>query len=150
MRFSMCPRAKRVVEGEGEFCFDSLKVFTVGEGARFARALRVLVPNLKVEAAEREVANVVLSVATVFSQNNEYCYIRILKNRMEIHARDEMGARNAASILAQIIRPNGSGFSFPCGTVEDYPDAQYRGYMLESSGRENTWMEMEEIMTISV
>ena len=145
MSFSMCPRAKRTVRGEGEFQFTGLKVFTVGGGDRFLRALRIFLPDLKLERAAREEANVVLSVATVFSGANEYCYMRIQKDKMEIHCRDEMGARNAAAILAQIIRKRGEGFVLPCGTVEDYPDAQYRGYMLESSGRKNTWMEMSEI-----
>ncbi|MBQ9778236.1 MAG: family 20 glycosylhydrolase [Clostridia bacterium] len=145
MDFSMCPRAKRTVRLEGEFQFDELRLFTVGGGERFVRALRVLCPTLPVRAVSREEANVVLSVSTVFSSQNEYCYFRILEDCMEIHARDEMGARNAAAILAQIIRPNGAGFRLPCGTVEDYPDAQYRGFMLESSGRENTWMEMSLI-----
>jgi len=145
MDFSMCPRAKRTVRFEGKFQFDELKLFTVGGGERFVRALRVLCPALPVRTVSREEANVVLSVSTVFSSQNEYCYFRILADRMEIHARDEMGARNAASILAQIVRPSGAGFVLPCGTVEDYPDAQYRGYMLESSGRKNTWMEMDVI-----
>ena len=145
MDFSMCPRAKRTVRREGEFRFNELKIFTVGEGSRFLRALRVLCPTLPVREVAREQANVVLSVAEVFSAENEYCYLRILEDRMEIHARDEMGARNAASILSQILRPEGEGFVLPCGTVEDYPDAQYRGYMLESSGRKNTWMEMPVI-----
>lgn len=145
MDFSMCPRAKRTKRFEGEFQFSELKVFSVGDTARFFRAIKLLCPELPVRECAREDANVVFSVATVFSQKNEYCYLRILGERAEIHARDEMGARNAAAILAQLIRRNGSDFSLPCGTVEDWPDAQYRGYMLESSGRENTWMEMEEI-----
>lgn len=145
MDFSMCPRAKRTVRFEGVFRFDELKVFTVGDGARFFRALRVLCPDLSVREASRDEANVVLSVATVFSSKNEYCYFRIQQNGMEIHARDEMGARNAAAILAQIIRAKGAGFALPCGTVEDWPDAQYRGFMLESSGREKAWMPMELI-----
>ena len=143
MRFTILPRAKRVVEKEGEFRFDALRIFTVGEGALFVRTLKALCPALPIEASSREDANLVLSVATVFSQKNEYCYLRILADRMEIHCRDAEGARNAACILAQIIRKTGTGFSLPCGTVEDYPDAQYRAFMLESSGR--SWLPMERI-----
>ena len=142
MDFSMCPRAKRTVRNEGEFRFSELKVFCVGDASRFFRAIKVLYPALAVRKTSREEANVVFSVASVFSQKSEYCYLRILEDRMEIQARDEMGARNAAAILAQLIRTEGAGFVLPCGTVEDWPDAQYRGYMLESSGRPDTWMEM--------
>lgn len=142
MDLSMCPRAKRTVRAEGEFQFSELKVFVIGEGSRFFRAIKVLCADLPVREVARDEANVVLSVASVFSQKNEYCYLRILSDRMEIQARDEMGARNAAAILAQIMCHNGSSFALPCGTVEDWPDAQYRGFMLESSGRKNTWMEM--------
>ncbi len=145
MDFSMCPRAKRTKRFEGVFQFSELKVFSIGDTSRFFRTIKILCPDLPVRAVSREEANVVFSVATVFSQKNEYCYLRILADRMEIQARDEMGARNAASVLAQIMCRNGSSFLLPCGTVEDYPDAQYRGYMLESSGRANTWMEMDEI-----
>lgn len=109
-----------------------------------SRTLHALMPDIRIEAASREEANVVLSVATVFSAKNEYCYIRILDDRMEIHARDKEGARNAACILAQIIRRTPEGFALPCGTIEDYPDAQYRGFMLESSGR--SWLSMERIL----
>ena len=145
MDLLMCPRAKRTVRAEGEFRFSELRVFVLGEASRFFRAIKVLCPALTVRKTSREEANVVLSVASVFSQKNEYCYLRILNDRMEIQVRDEMGARNAASILAQLIRPVGAEFALPCGTVEDYPDAQYRGYMLESSGRPDTWMEMPVI-----
>ena len=143
MDFSMCPRAKRTARFEGEFRFPELKVFAVGDISRFVRILRVLSPALSVREVPREEANVVFSVATVFSQKNEYCYLRILKDRMEIHARDEMGARNAGAILAQLLREDGKEFLLPCGTVEDWPDAQFRGYMLESSGR--AWLPMDEI-----
>ena len=145
MDFSMCPRAKRTVRFEGEFRFSELKVFAVGDISRFVRVLRVLSPTLPVREVPREEANVVFSVATVFSQKNEYCYLRILGDRMEIHARDEMGARNAGAILAQLLRTDGKEFLLPCGTVEDWPDAQYRGFMLESSGRKDTWMPMSLI-----
>ena len=143
MSFSIFPRVKRAVEKQGEFQFDALRIFTVGAGASLARTLKALRPEVCVRDASRDEANVVLSVATVFSQKNEYCYLRILEERMEIHCRDDEGARNAACILAQLIRQNGTGFSIPCGTIEDWPDAQYRGFMLESSGR--SWLSMERI-----
>ena len=143
MSLSIIPRVKRATEAQGEFRFDELRVFTVGEGAAFARTLKALNPAVQVQSASREEANVVLTVATVFSQKNEYCYIRILPERMEIHCRDQKGARNAACVLAQLMGRNGESFSLPCGTVEDWPDAQYRGFMLESSGR--SWLSMERI-----
>ena len=145
MNFSIFPRPKRTVDFEGEFCFSELKVFTVGDGERFLRALRVLSPDTPVRKVARKEANLVLSVTSYFSSCNEFCYLRILPDRIEIQAKDAMGARNAASILAQIIKKNGSGFALPCGSIEDMPDASYRGFLIESSGRANTWMEMDEI-----
>ncbi len=145
MDFNMCPRAKRTKRSEGEFCFDEIRLFTVGNGDRFVRTLRALCPTLPIRAVEREDANVVLSVATVFSARNEYCYLRILSDRMEIHVRDEGGARNAACILAQLLLGVKEGFALPCGTIEDWPDAQYRGFMLESSGRKDAWIPMTEL-----
>ena len=143
MRFLICPRVKRAKDTGGDFIFESLRVFTVGQGDRFVRALHALCPELPISAASREEANVVLSVAAVFSQQNEYCAIRIYRDRMEIKCRDDEGARNAATILAQMITKTESGWALPCGTVEDWPDASYRAMMLESSGR--SWIPMERI-----
>jgi hypothetical protein len=82
MRFTILPRTKRITEQKGEFSFDTLRIFTVGAGAALARTLRALYPALPIKEVAREEANVVLSVATVFSQKNEYCYLRILADRM--------------------------------------------------------------------
>ncbi len=143
MRFSILPRAKRVIEKEGSWHFDTLRVFSIGEGDMLPRTLKALLPDIKITTASREECNVVLSVAKVFSSKEEYCYIRILPDRMEIHCRDNDGARNAACILAQILRRDGEGYSLPCGSIEDWPDASYRGFMVESSGR--SWVSMERI-----
>lgn len=143
MRFSICPRVKRANDVGGDFIFESLRVFTVGQGDRFVRTLHALCPELPISAASREEANVVLSVAAVFSPQNEYCAIRIHRDRMEIKCRDNEGARNAAAILAQVIVKGENGWALPCGTVEDWPDASYRAMMLESSGR--SWIPMERI-----
>ena len=143
MPFTTCPRVKRARATGGSLKFKTLNLFTVGREDRFARALAVLLPDLPVRAVPREQANTVLSVASVFAAKEEYCYIRITPNGMEIRARDEMGARNAAAILAQIIRREGDAFVLPLGTVEDWPDAPYRAMMLESSGR--SWLSMAEL-----
>lgn len=143
MRFAICPRPKRAHDVEGAFRFDALRVFTVGEGDRFVRTLGALCPDLPIQAVSRDAANVVLSVATVFSSRNEYCALRIYPDRMEIRCRDNEGARNAAAILAQVICRDKDGWFLPCGTVEDWPDASYRAMMLESSGR--SWIPMERL-----
>lgn len=139
MDYSILPRAKRSAVTDGHFCFDTLRIFTVGNGKAFARTLQALLPAVKTEPALREDANVILSVATVFSSKTEYCAIRILPDRLEIRCRDEAGARNAATILAQLIEND----RIPCGSIEDWPDAPYRAMMLESSGR--SWLSMERI-----
>ena len=145
MSFSMCPRTKRAETCLGEFVFDELRIFTVGDGERFARALRILCPTIKIKKATRDDANLILSVARVFSSQNEYCNLHIRENLIEIQAKDAMGARNAAAIFAQIVRAADGVFKVPAGFIEDYPDAEYRGFMLESSGRKNTWMPMSLI-----
>ena len=144
MPFCTCPRVKRANESGGNYRFGKLCVFTVGNSEdRLARTLRVLQPDIPVEAVAREDANVLLSVASVYAAKNEYCYIRITESGLEIRARDEMGVRNAAAILAQLVRRDGDTFTLPCGSVEDWPDASYRAMMLESSGR--SWLSMESI-----
>ena len=143
MRFFICPRVKRAHDAEGDFGFQSLRVFTVGQGDRFARTLHALCPDLPIESVTRDEANVIVSVATVFSSKNEYCSIRIHKDWMELRCRDNEGARNAASILAQLLSKTESGWTLPCGWVEDWPDAAYRSMMLESSGR--SWIPMDRL-----
>lgn len=141
MEYSVLPRVKKSVAAEGCFSFESLRIFTVGPGAAFARTLHALLPEIKTENTDRETANTVLSVAPVFSAQSEYCAIRIRPERMEIRCRDEAGARNAALILAQLLLKNKN--ALPCGDWADWPDASYRAMMLESSGR--VWMPMEKI-----
>ncbi len=143
MNFEMIPTPKRVKVFEGVFQFEALRIFTVGEGEPFARTLMALLPEISAVSVGREEANVILSVAPVFSGKGEYCAIRILPDRMEIRCRDKEGARNAATILAQLFINNRVRDRLPCGELEDWPDASYRAMMLESSGR--VWMPMEEI-----
>lgn len=143
MNFDMIPAPKRAKAFGGEFCFDALRIFTVGEGESFRRTLHALLPEIKSEETCREDANVILTVASVFSGKSEYCAIRIQPDRMEIRCRDGEGARNAAAILAQLLINNGTRERLPCGSLEDWPDASYRAMMLENSGR--VWMPMKEI-----
>lgn len=143
MNLEMIPAAKRTKLFGGEFHFESLNLFTVGEGGAFARTLHALLPEIKVVPAEREQANTVLSVAGAYSGKSEYCAIRILEDHMEIHCCDEQGARNAACILAQLLINNRTRNALPCGSIEDWPDASYRAMMLESSGR--VWMPTETL-----
>lgn len=139
----LCPRVKRSQETDERRQFNSLRLFTVGDGPLFETTLAVLAPDLAIEHSTREEANLVISVANVFSSKDGYCYLRVTENGMEIHCRDNEGARNAAAIFAQLLRREQTGFSLPCGWVEDWPDASYRGFMLESSGR--AWLPMERL-----
>lgn len=139
MYYNTIPQVKKQTPFEGCFQFDALRIFTVGKGDAFARTLGALMPEISVQSAEREEANVILTVAEIFSGRPEYCAIRILPERMEIRCRDEAGARNAACLLAQLIRNQ----SVPCGELADWPDATCRAMMLESSGR--CWLSMERL-----
>lgn len=142
-RFPLCPRAKRIIPHTGEFNFKSLQIFTVGEADNFVRALRVFCPELPIKSVPRDKANLVLSVASAFSNEKEYSSLRILDKYMEIRCCDNGGVRNAAAIIAQLICQTELGWSLPCGWIEDWPDASYRAMLLESSGR--AWISMERI-----
>ncbi len=144
MDFNICPRLKKAEVKEGAFRPDTLKVFCVGEAPLFFSTMKHLCRDLSVETATREEANVTITVAEVFSPKNEYCSLRIREEGMEIHCRDNAGARNAAAILAQIVAMDEEGLYIPCGEIEDWPDTQYRAMMLESSGR--AWISMDRFM----
>ena len=146
MHFKMIPAAKRTRLFGGEFRFDSLRIFTVGDAHGFARTLGTLLPEVRTESASREDANVIVSVASAFSGKLEYCAIRILDDHIEIHCRDKDGARNAACILAQVFINNRTRSALPCGSIEDWPDASYRGVMIESSRGFTTMPQLYDIL----
>ena len=144
MEFMTCPRVKYAKEAAGVFAAHDLRVYTVGDGALFVSMLETFLPEVKITCASYEEANIRLSVSRVYSSREEYCSLRIRPGAVEVHCRDALGARNAAAILVQLLRKENGGFRLPCGTVEDWPDAQYRAFMVESSGR--VWMPMDRIL----
>lgn len=145
-RFDTCPRVKKYTDNGGELHMKDISLCVIGQGDLFARTLKILLPDITSQESTRNEANTVLSVSYVYSSQNEYCYLRIMPTGIEIHCRDNAGARNAAAILAQLARPHpNGGYTLPCGVVEDWPDAQYRAMMLESSGR--GWLSMTELRT---
>lgn len=144
VRFATCPRVKRYTDKGGVLALESINLYVVGQGDLFARTLAHLLPDMKVNMVARESANMTVSVSYAFSPNNGYCYLRMTDSDVEIHCRDNEGARNAAAIIAQLVRRDEQGqYVLPCGTVEDWPDAQYRAMMLETSGR--AWIPMSRI-----
>ena len=142
--FAICPRVKQYTTKPGVFSGETLKVFMLGKGQLFFSTLQILLPEVAVERARYKDANVRISVSEDYSSQREYCSLRITENILEIHCRDDAGARNAAAILTQILRKKDSSAQIPCGVIEDWPDAQYRAFMVESSGR--VWMPMDRIM----
>ena len=144
MVFDICPKVKTYSEKPGVFRCDTLKVFMLGKGGLFFSTLNILLPEAPVQRVSYADANVRVSVSEDYSSQSEYCSLRITENMLEIHCRDEAGARNAAAILAQILRHSEDGWKLPCGELQDWPDAQYRAFMVESSGR--VWMPMDRIM----
>ena len=143
MPFDICPRLKHYSQGTGEYLLPEFKVYTIGDGALFLSALKIFLPEAVVRETAFGDANIRLSVSTTYSGYNEYCSGRITARGVELHCRDNAGARNAAAILAQLVRKTESGYTLPMGTFQDWPDAQYRAFMVESSGR--VWIPMETI-----
>ena len=139
----ICPRVKKAKTIGGRWQFEELRLFGIGDAALFESTLSLLVPELAVRVVPRDEANVTVSVAKVFADKEEYCCLRISGRGMEIQCRDALGARNAAAVLAQLIRREATGFSLPCGQVEDWPDTTYRAFMLEASGR--AWLPLERL-----
>ena len=144
MVFDICPRVKGYEVKSGAFSADALRVFSLGKSELFFSTCAILLPDMPVERANYAEANIRISVSADYSSQNEFCSLRIRQELVEIHCRDEAGARNAAAILAQILRKTEGGYTLPCGDIRDWPDAQYRAFMVESSGR--VWMPMERIM----
>ena len=143
MNINICSRPKKVNQTPGEYRFNGLNLFIIGDGNLFYRSLKNFLPNTAVKLAPLNEANTVISVSRIYSPQSEYFYIRITENGVEIHCSDNMGARNAAATLAQIIHNNNDEFILPTAVIEDWPDAKYRAMMFESSGR--GWIPMNKL-----
>ena len=143
MEYSVWPRVKEFVRQEGGLFLEGFRVFGVGGGALFFSTMEEFFPG-KVEKADYDGANVRLSLSGTYSPYPEFCFLRIREWGIEIHCRDEAGARNAAAILAQLVDKTEVGFALPLGDIRDWPDAQYRAFMVESSGR--VWVDMPTIL----
>lgn len=143
MEYSVWPRVKEFAGQEGGLFLEGFRVFGVGGGALFFSTMEEFFPG-KVEKADYDGANVRLSLAGTYSPYPEFCSLRIREWGIEIHCRDEAGARNAAAILAQLADKTEAGFALPLGDIRDWPDAQYRAFMVESSGR--VWVDMPTIL----
>lgn len=143
MNINICPRLKKVEQIPGEYRFNGFNLFIIGDGNLFYRSLKIFLPYAAVKLAPLNEANTVISVSRIYSPQSEYFYIRITENGVEIHCSDNMGARNAAATLAQMIRNNNGELILPTAVIEDWPDAKYRAMMFESSGR--AWIPMNKL-----
>jgi hypothetical protein len=143
-QYNVLPRMKKYLERAGSFSFNSLKVSLSGDGDIFFSSSAILMPDVKIEKSNYHDANIRVSVSPDFSPFNEYCSLRITESFIEVHCRDRLGARNAVSLIAQLTRKTESGYVIDCAQIEDWPDAQYRACMVESSGR--VWIPMDRIL----
>ena len=143
-KYDVLPRIKKYSPKDGCFKFDSLKVSVSGDGEIFFSSAAILLPDMVIERKNYREANIRVSVSPDYSPFNEYCSLRITESFIEIHCRDNMGARNAVSVIAQLMSKTESGYEISCAQIEDWPDAQYRGCMVESSGR--VWIPMDTIL----
>ena len=143
-KYDVLPRIKKYSHRDGNFDFDSLRVSVSGDGDIFLYSAAILLPDMIIERSSYRDANVRVSVSPDFSPYNEYCSLRITESFIEIHCKDSLGARNAVSVIAQLMRKQGRVYTIPCAQIEDWPDAQYRACMVESSGR--VWIPMDRIL----
>ena len=142
MDYPIWPRVKEFCCISGSVALPQFLVFAVGGGNRFFSVLDEFFPG-EWKKANYDEANIRISISDTYSPCPEFCSLRMRENGIEVHCRDEAGARNAAAILAQIAQKKDSGWQLPLGDIRDWPDAQYRAYMIESSGR--VWVDMPTI-----
>ena len=143
MEYPVWPRVKEILTLDGTLELSQFRVFSIGENDLFFSFLQEFLPGI-VEKADYDEANVRISQSTSYSPYPEFCAMRIRETGVEIHCRDSAGARNAAAILVQILKKTDTGYRLPLGDIRDWPDAQYRAYMVESSGR--VWVDMPTIL----
>jgi len=142
MDYPVWPRVKEFERLPGAVTLEKLRVFSLGENVFFFSVLEEFLPGMW-EKVDYDGANVRISQSAAYSPFPEFCSLRIREHGVEIHCRDAAGARNAAAILAQLLKKTPEGFVLPLGDIRDWPDAQYRAFMVESSGR--VWVDMPTI-----
>ena len=140
MEYPVWPRVKEFSARGGDLRLDKLRVFAIGGAGLFFSVLEEFLPGMT-EKADYDGANIRISVSSSYSPYPEFCSLRIRETGVEIHCRDGAGARNAAAILVQLFH---RGHGLPLGDIRDWPDAQYRAFMVESSGR--VWVDMPTIL----
>ena len=114
MRFRTCPAVKKYKDFGGELTLHGIRLFSVGQADLFSSTLRILLPAAEItNVSSPEEANVRISVSHAFSPQSEYCLMRITDTGVEIHCRDNAGARNAAAVAAQLASPVPGGFTLP-------------------------------------
>lgn len=144
MDYPVWPRVKEFSPFGGRLTLEGLRVFSVGENHLFFTVLEEFFPEMT-EKVPYDAANVRISQSASYSPYPEFCSLRIREHGVEIHCRDGAGARNAAAVLAQLLKKTPAGYSLPLGDIRDWPDGQYRAYMVESSGR--VWVDMPTILS---
>ena len=144
MDYPVWPRVKEFTALSGTVNLDKFRVFAVGEGELFFSVLEEFFPEI-CQKVDYDEANIRISQSTTYSPFQEFCSLRIRENVVEIHCRDAAGARNAAAIIVQLLKKTPEGFMLPLGDIRDWPDAQYRAFMVESSGR--VWVDMPTILS---
>ena len=110
-KYDVLPRIKKYSHRDGNFDFDSLRVSVSGDGDIFLYSAAILLPDMIIERSSYRDANVRVSVSPDFSPYNEYCSLRITESFIEIHCKDSLGARNAVSVIAQLMRKQGSVYN---------------------------------------
>ncbi len=126
----MIPRAKKESFTNEKFVLpESFAISVDEEYADRAKALFEMFLDgccVKVSAD----AKVKIEKTDAFKHHEEYSVI-INNDGAELKFGDYIGLRNAIATFSQIAKVENGGFSFPVGCVEDYPDAEFRGVMLD-------------------
>jgi len=130
------PRPKRLTGLDGRLRLSSaVSVYACDfPGRKALNALRLFMPNvLFAEAKCRCEADIVLECRPSITRNDEYYTIDASALPVKVQYRAFMGARNAASSLAQLISKDGEGYFIPACTVEDEPAFEFRSILLDSA-----------------
>lgn len=77
--------------------------------------------------------SVTFKTIKVNEHGDEYYKLSIANGKITISAPTETGALNGAKTLAAIIEREGVNATIPNAEIEDYPDLQHRGMMLDVS-----------------
>lgn len=129
----LIPRAKKEIDNGAKFALAIPVSVKVDADCAFAlEIISEMAPYLKPECSDSAGASISITLCPEISSKNEFYKLCAKDGKIEISAKDKRGVINAIATLTQIIRETDGEFSVREVEIEDYPDKEFRSFMIDT------------------